>query len=34
MHQDRSNVPASMKAVSDLMNCTCFEKGYELYLDN
>nr|XP_027231163.1 piggyBac transposable element-derived protein 4-like [Penaeus vannamei] len=35
MGQDRGDVPASMKAVTDLMNRACFfEKGYELYLDN
>nr|XP_027227347.1 uncharacterized protein LOC113819310 [Penaeus vannamei] len=35
MGQDRGDVPASMKAVTELMNRAClFEKGYELYLDN
>ena len=35
MGQDRSEVPASMKAVTDLMHAAgLFEKGYQLYLDN
>ncbi|XP_042863479.1 piggyBac transposable element-derived protein 4-like [Penaeus japonicus] len=35
MGQDRSDVPASMKAVVDLMHgAELFEKGYQLYHDN
>ena len=35
MGQDRSPVPASMKAVVDLMEAaSLFNKGYELYLDS
>ena len=35
MGQDRSHIPASMKAVMDLMQeAGLFDKGYQLYLDN
>ena len=35
MGQDRSEVPASMKAVVDLMQVAgLFDKGYQLFLDN
>ena len=35
MGQDRSDVPASMKAVVDLMHAAgLFDKGYQLFLDN
>ncbi|XP_042856522.1 piggyBac transposable element-derived protein 4-like [Penaeus japonicus] len=35
MGQDRGSLPASMKAVTDLMSAaSLFDKGYELYTDN